>query len=338
MCWKRDPSTNNPNRKIFCVESPSSRGSCADSGSCLCLNKGINKKIVSIKPFPMKKSGFAGGGAASPGGKKSNKSPVVAAGAAISVSHTDRETIVHTHSSNFREVVHQLTGASGEDTDLLPITVPSRLPASRGGISNNSDGDDVNGCINKHETVVKTEFAGRVPDLGPRKPTTTKLFERRRSSKTLERLSTSCRDLPPLVPSPVTPLASDFEKICLPVTPTASPSSLKMMSPQEHNALQIHATFNQQQTVSVQMYPTFKQPATHMYPTTNQPQTSAVQMYSAMSQPQNTVVQTDAAMSHNQATVEDLAIAEKGFYLHSQRPRNSDLTLLPLFPESPREQ
>eukprot|EP00250_Pteridium_aquilinum_P033745 c619_g1_i1 orf=306-1646(+) len=310
--------------KSFCVDNPSPRGSCIDSSTC--GSKGFDKRAVSIKPSPMKKSGIAGPSVVSVGAKKCSKVGSTGGPISISVSHTERETIVHAHSSNFREVVHQLTGASGDDGELLPVTVPSRASANRG------NGDDVNGCLSKHEPVMKCEYTGRLPDLGLRKPMPTKLFERRRSSKTLERLSTSCRDLPPLVPSPVTPLASDFERICLPATPTASPVSTTVVPGQEHSIAQLHHTSTLRPNGNVQVYSSYNQPGMYL----NQSQSSTGNLFSGVSELHH--MAAHPACSRQEASVEDCVIAEKGFFLHPQRPRNSEPALLPLFPESPRGQ
>lgn len=132
----------------------------------------------------------------------------------ISVSQTDRETIVHTHSSNFRDVVRQLTGASSDDQDLLPVTLPARL-ANR-----------VNNTINSTNAAANAEVSSAnkaVSELGLRKAPL-KLHERRKSSmKNLEKLSTAFHA--PLNPSPVTPLASDFERFCNASTPTSQGNS-----------------------------------------------------------------------------------------------------------------
>lgn len=310
---------------FFCADNPSPRGSCMDSSTCSSLIKGFDKKAVSIKPSPMKKTGVAGPSAASVGMKKCSK-----VGSPISVSHTEKETIVHTHSSNFREVVHQLTGASRDDSDLLPVTIPSRAPANRG------NGDDSSRCLSKQDPFVTCDFTGRSPEFGLRKPMPTKLFERRRSSKTLERISTSCRDLPPLVPSPVTPLASDFERICLPVTPVASPISVQVVPAQERSIVQMHSISALQQNGNVQMYSSYNQAAAmYMFPHSNQSQSSTENLYSVASEPHNVA---RIAQSQQEASIEDFVIAEKGFFLHPQRPRNSEPALLPLFPESPRDQ
>lgn len=134
----------------------------------------------------------------------------------ISVSQSEKETIVHTHSSNFRDVVRQLTGASSGDQDLLPVTLPARM-ANR----SNNEG------TGKHETNQKCEAAvptRSVADLGLRKAPL-KLHERRKTMRNLEKLSTAIKEIPPLVPSPVTPLASDFEKFCTATTPTGTQGS-----------------------------------------------------------------------------------------------------------------
>eukprot|EP00249_Psilotum_nudum_P009847 c22188_g1_i1 orf=706-1914(+) len=239
------------------------------------IRENKDRKLIPIKASTMKKTGSGGNTMASaavgsPGGKKTLANLGVAAG--ISVSQTERETIVHTNSSNFREVVHQLTGASSNDQVLLPVTFPARY-------ANRSD------IGSKQDTIIKADngVGIRIGELGPRKPTA-KLHERRKAMKNLEKLSTTCKELPLLVPSPVTPLASDFEKICLPTTPPTkqgkSPHSLTELG---------------------------TKPIMEDHRATNEPPNTA----------------------------ELLAIAEKGFYLHSERPRNSGPTLLNLFPESP---
>lgn len=155
----------------------------------------------------------------------------------ISVSQTDRETIVHTHSSNFRDVVRQLTGASSDDQDLLPVTLPARL-ANR---VNNSN--IVQNVSISTEIVVSGAGTGvgagasagvctgaSKDQLGLRKAPL-KLHERRKSSmKNLEKITTAynhhaATELSPLNPSPVTPLASDFERFCNASTPTSQGNS-----------------------------------------------------------------------------------------------------------------
>lgn len=201
------------------------------------------RTALSIRPCTMKKSGVTGG---IPCATSPKSSPGNRAAVGISVSQTERETIVHTDSSNFREIVHQLTGASSEDKDLLPVTLPSRFV--------NRSGD---GGFNMQEiNMSKSEFGcsnlgSRAPDLGPRK-SATKLLERRKSMKNLERLTTNCRDLPPLVPSPVTPLASDFEKICLPLTPTTSQGSATVHK--KNDAIRPHQVISQDLAIPEQNF------------------------------------------------------------------------------------
>ncbi|KAH7330938.1 hypothetical protein KP509_20G008900 [Ceratopteris richardii] len=175
----------------------------------------------------------------------------------ISVSQTDRETIVHTHSSNFRDVVRQLTGASSDDQNLLPVTLPARLanrmnnsvvqsavvsseagmvaapmaPVSGGGPAalNSSGGGTM--------TLSSSGGVGGATkeQLGLRRAPL-KLHERRKSSmKNLEKISTVYNSFhngvgvaeasPTMNPSPVTPLASDFERFCTASTPTSQGSS-----------------------------------------------------------------------------------------------------------------
>lgn len=156
----------------------------------------------------------------------------------ISVSQTDRETIVHTHSSNFRDVVRQLTGASSDDQDLLPVTLPARL-------ANRVNYEHIvrNGNINT-EIIVPVgagpcagscggggASTGASKDqLGLRRAPL-KLHERRKSTmKNLEKVTTAfnfhaATELSPLNPSPVTPLASDFERFCNASTPTSQGNS-----------------------------------------------------------------------------------------------------------------
>lgn len=156
----------------------------------------------------------------------------------ISVSQTDRETIVHTHSSNFRDVVRQLTGASSDDQDLLPVTLPARL-ANR--VNNSNIVQNANVCAE----VVASGGAGvggvsanvnvsagsaNKEQLGLRKAPL-KLHERRKSSmKNLEKITAynfhGAAEVSPIMnPSPVTPLASDFERFCNASTPTSQGSS-----------------------------------------------------------------------------------------------------------------
>ncbi|KAI5066673.1 hypothetical protein GOP47_0019297 [Adiantum capillus-veneris] len=193
-----------------------------------------DKKLTSIKPSPMKKSASAGGlssSCLSPVSRRNGKA--LPLGPTISITHTDKDTIIHTHSSNFREVVHQLTGATSGDKGLMPVTLPARNIASsnRSGVGNDKDFTAPAAAVPlaaSPRTMIQSG-GDRIEAAIVRKPLcnpTTKLLERRKSNKVLERLSTSCRNLPPLVPSPVTPLASDFEKISLPVTPTTSEGSL----------------------------------------------------------------------------------------------------------------
>ncbi|MCO5591731.1 hypothetical protein L7F22_045723 [Adiantum nelumboides] len=299
--------------KPLCSHNPSPRSSCVESSTCSSSIKGPDKKAVCVKPSLMKKSGSAGVNAGSLGMKKCSK--VGSPGVTISVSHTEKETIVHTNRSNFREVVHQLTGASGNKRDLLPVTIPSR---TRGNM------DDVaGGCVSKHDAT------SRGLDLGPRRSMPIKLFERRRSSKPLESISTGYRDLPPLVPSPVTPLASDFEKICLPVTPVASPASGQqdLSNAQTPSASALHHSGN------AQLYSNHNQAGMYGHAGITQSHALPESPYSAFGVPQY-----GALASQQESNIEDFVIAEKGFFLHPQRPRVSQPALLPLFPESPKGQ
>ncbi|KAI5057833.1 hypothetical protein GOP47_0027848 [Adiantum capillus-veneris] len=301
--------------KFLCCDSPSPRGSCVDSSTCSSSYKGLDKKAVCIKPSLMKKSGSVGVSTGSMGVKKCSK--VVPAGVTICVSHTEKETIVHTDSSNFREIVHQLTGASGNEGDLLPVTIPSR---TRGNV------DDAAGCLSKHDVT------NRGHDLGPRRSMPTKLFERRRSSKTLERISTGCRDLPPLVPSPITPLASDFEKICLPGTPIVSPAS----GQQERNNVQTPPSSALHQIGNVHLNSNHNQSGMYMHANLNRSHSLPESPHSAFGAPQYGAL--TSCSRQQEPSIEDFVIAEKGFFLHPQKPRVSVPALLPLFPESPRGQ
>ncbi|MCO5601808.1 hypothetical protein L7F22_055933 [Adiantum nelumboides] len=299
--------------KPLCSHNPSPRSSCVESSTCSSSIKGTDKKAVCVRPSLMKKSGSAGLNAGSLGIKKCSK--VGSPGVTISVSHTEKETIVHTNRSNFREVVHQLTGASGNEGDLLPVTIPS-------GTRGNMD-DVAGGCLSKHDAT------SRGLDLGPRRSMPIKLFERRRSSKPLESISTGFRDLPPLVPSPVTPLASDFEKICLPVTPVASPAS----GQQELNNVQTPPASALHHTRNAQLYSNPNQAGMYRHVGITQSHALPESPYSAFGVPQY-----GALASQQESSIEDFIIAEKGFFLHPQRPRVSQPALLPLFPESPRGQ
>lgn len=302
---------------FFCADNPSPRGSCMDGSCCSSVVK--DRRVVLVKSSPMKKTCVAG-----PNMNVSMKKccKVGSTGGTISVSHTEKETIVYTDSSNFREVVHQLTGASADDVDLLPVTIPTRAPASRG------NGDDANRSASKQDPFVTCDFTGRQSEFGVHKPVPMKLFERRRSSKTLERISTSCRDLPALVPSPVTPLASDFERICLPVSPINS----AMVPAQERSYVQMHCTSTLRQNGSGQVYSSYNQPAMYISPNSSQSQSIAKISYAVGSKPHN------VDYIAQEASIEDFAIAKKGFFLHPQKPKNSEPALLSLFPESPRDQ
>ncbi|KAH7435743.1 hypothetical protein KP509_06G077900 [Ceratopteris richardii] len=234
------------------------------------------------------------------------------AGVTISISHTEKETIVHTDCSNFREVVHQLTGASGNDGTLLPVTVSSRAR------------------VNLDDTSISLSEGA---DMGPRKPVPTKLFERRKSSKTLERITTNCRELPSMVPSPVTPLATDFERISLPMTPVTSPISVQ----QEHD----HIQKTQQTAAQLQIGNLHD---LHFYSSHNQSSTYGHANLTSVHPVSNDTPlifggrHTVPYNSHSQrgSSIEDSIIAEKGFFLHPQRPKTSEPPLLSLFPESPR--
>lgn len=153
----------------------------------------------------------------------------------VSISQTERETIVHTSSSNFKDVVRQLTGASSDDQDLMPVTLPARL-ANRAATTSMGGGE---AAAMDSLTVMRVDTSKANAELGLRKAPL-KLHERRKALRNLERLSTtrtSCGgrgeqqlSSSPLSPSPVTPLASDFERFCNATTPTASHSAL-MSSP-----------------------------------------------------------------------------------------------------------
>lgn len=148
----------------------------------------------------------------------------------VSISQTERETIVHTSSSNFKDVVRQLTGASSDDQDLMPVTLPARL-ANRAATTGMGGGE---AAAMDSLTVMRVDTSKANAELGLRKAPL-KLHERRKALRNLERLSTtgtSCGgrgeqqlSSSPLSPSPVTPLASDFERFCNATTPTASQSS-----------------------------------------------------------------------------------------------------------------
>lgn len=193
---------------------PSSPSAASKGGSStnLSSDNSSEKKSFMVMGSQMKESSSGGvmaSASVNPTAKNSDNGSIPPR---ISISQTERETIVHTHCSNFRDVVRQLTGASTDDQDLLPVTLPARL-ANRG---NNEVGF-------KREAKENGGTTRSVAELGLRKAPL-KLHERRKTMKNLEKLSTAYTELP-LVPSPVTPLASDFEKYCTATTPTASQGS-----------------------------------------------------------------------------------------------------------------
>ncbi|KAH7436875.1 hypothetical protein KP509_05G039800 [Ceratopteris richardii] len=162
----------------------------------------------------------------------------------VSVSQSDRETVVHTHSSNFRDVVRQLTGASSNDRDLLPVTLPTRL-ANRmhnASIVQNPGGgaEAAPAAVGGTPMAVTGGLNGGTTreQLGLRRAPM-KLHERRKSSmKNLEKVTTEFsfhggggvlgvapESSPIANRSPVTPLASDFERFCSASTPTSQGSS-----------------------------------------------------------------------------------------------------------------
>jgi hypothetical protein len=153
--------------------------------------------------------------------------------------------------------------------------------------------------------------SGKSLELEASSPLGLRLFERRRSSsnynKSVGRLSTSsCKDLPSLASGTLTPLACEFEKICFSRTPTDCP------------------TDNNPKPIS-------SEGGTY----TDLQLSSSAADSSRMDISVSTEPDTDSNRSL-QLSAEDVAIASKGFFLHSERPRNSELTLLALFPESPR--
>ncbi|MCO5578602.1 hypothetical protein L7F22_032446 [Adiantum nelumboides] len=403
------PSPVPPKRCVSSAESSTSSSSADEK----------DKKLTSIKPSPMKKSASTNGlssSVLSPGSRRNGKA--LPLGPTISITHTDKDTIIHTHSSNFREVVHQLTGATSGDKGLMPVTLPARhVTTNRNGVCNDKDlpfpaavaasprmaiqngGDSI-------ETAIVRKAMGNP---------TTKLLERRKSNKVLERLSTSCRNLPPLVPSPVTPLASDFEKISLPLTPTTSEGSSTpvlglavSLSPLSQDARAVetlggamalyenrhllsssHSAIVASTDANVEAMDVQGPRTPHLH----RPQNMSIQddglvsstsgMKSSISHkimdatgpslalatgegdlclPEPMDVQygqelkvhdaMDAESLCNGASTADLSstgthsssandeesmIAKKGFFFHSQRPRDGDPMLLALFPESPRE-
>ncbi|MCO5576130.1 hypothetical protein L7F22_029938 [Adiantum nelumboides] len=157
----------------------------------------------------------------------------------ISVSQTDRETIVHTHLSNFRDVVRQLTGASSDDQDLLPVTLPARLAnrVNNANMMHNANGlgemsASGAGASGSGASIAPTGNGGACKEqLGLRRAPL-KLHERRKSTmKNLEKITNAysfhgAKEVSPIMnPSPVTPLASDFERFCNASTPTSQGSS-----------------------------------------------------------------------------------------------------------------
>lgn len=355
--------------------------------------------------------------------------------------------------------MHQLTGATSGNKDLLPVTMPTRSTIRSSSACNDKDlspgaspmralaqfGGNHNQVNGKQEAFgVSTSLPITSPKLletgSMRRPiasTTTKLLERRKSNKVLERLSTSCRNLPPLVPSPVTPLASDFEKICLPGTPSTSEGSSTVVTPAtctpaasvtallndamvkevllagkaipSHESKGIPHTHDSKAVEAVSMdakgmdgvgsvgdgMDVQGPSASHITHTpslslsdgrdvhaTSLPHAVGVRGSSphdamdmqgpnlvlatgitddAMDVQHGVVTQevslpdamdtegqslgngegvqgsTSAPMAAHRTHDEESAIAKKSFFFHSQRPRHGDPTLLPLFPESPRE-
>ncbi|KAH7294754.1 hypothetical protein KP509_27G016900 [Ceratopteris richardii] len=232
------------------ISSPSSRGPaklCASSAESSNSSSSDEKerKLTAIKPSPMKKTGSSSAlvnSCLSPASRRNGKA--FPHGPTISITHTDKDTVIHTNSSNFREVVHRLTGAGSGDKGLSPLTTPSRTttitihsrayadkdslaasPMSRSSSSPLSPSVINQSCEDKIEKMDMAIQSGDKMDTNSVRKVAlanpTKLLERRKSNKVLERLSTSCRNIPVLVPSPVTPLASDFDKIHLHVTPSS---------------------------------------------------------------------------------------------------------------------
>ena len=184
--------------------------------------------------------------------------------------------------------------------------------------NNDGFGQDVVGS-SSHEMHAKsdTPAPGKTLELEAKGPLALRLFERRRSSnnnKSFGRLSTNSKDLPALVSGPLTPLACEFEKICFSQTPIGSPDN-------HHHPKPISSEEEERGNNDMLMLS-----STH--PTGMDISLSVTRVVN---------MQPDMDSNHNnQLSAEDVAIAEKGFFLHSERPRSSELTLLPLFPESPR--
>ncbi|MCO5588592.1 hypothetical protein L7F22_042549 [Adiantum nelumboides] len=380
-----------------------------------------DKKLTSIKPSPMKKSASTNGlssSVLSPGSRRNGKA--LPLGPTISITHTDKDTIIHTLSSNFREVVHQLTGATSGDKGLMPVTLPARhATTNRSGVGNDNDLAS-SAAVAAAPRMAIQNGGDSIETAVVRKPMgnpTTKLLERRKSNKVLERLSTSCRNLPPLVPSPVTPLASDFEKISLPLTPTTSEGSSTpvlgltvSLSPLSHDARAVetlslagamasyenkpllspshsakvastdanveamdvqgprtpHLHRPQNMSISddglVSSTSGMKSSILHNVMDATGPSLALATGEGDLSLPEAMDVQNgqelkvhdamDAESLCNGASAPELSstgtqsnlpndeesiIAKKGFFFHSQRPRDGDPMLLALFPESPRE-
>ncbi|MCO5591651.1 hypothetical protein L7F22_045642 [Adiantum nelumboides] len=166
-----------------------------------------------------------------PNGTKSS-SPPSADGRAPIVKTTMKENVVHTTSSNFKDVVQKLTGACGKTEDKLPVTLPNRM-ASTASTTNASS---------------KSLATSKVFDALSVRMDASKALKRSSSCKLLERrkgalfskleqihndepVALEISTLTPLSPSPITPLTSYFEKVCSAITPTPSPSSNISSSP-----------------------------------------------------------------------------------------------------------
>ncbi|KAH7331098.1 hypothetical protein KP509_20G014700 [Ceratopteris richardii] len=288
--------------KSLCIENSCSADSCVESDVGRSSAKAYDRKALCVKPSSMKRlsSGVASlTSAMSKCGKRGSLATV------ISISRTEKETIVHTDLLNFRRIVHQLTGASRNEEALMPVTISSR---ARGSI------DESINCLYNDKDFNKDK------DLTQPKPLCAKLYERR-SPKTLENIMASCRELPPLVPSPVTPMSSGFERT-LPATRAASPGDVQ----QEHNNIQAEwKTTEIDRIGNVHLSCKQNQLGTqaHFNLTQGQP-IDANQWLSTL------------GGTYQVESVEDMVIAEKGFFLHPQRPRDNEPALLSLFPESPR--
>ncbi|KAH6557527.1 hypothetical protein KP509_1Z108800 [Ceratopteris richardii] len=211
-------SVSSPGPKNAHVSSSAS----SDSSSC-----SGGKNLTSVKPLLMKKAGSRGVAlAASCLGTSSHRGRKgIPHLPTVSVTYTDKDTIIHTSSVNFREVVHKLTGAGSSEKELMPVRSGSRSTSVTIHSENYSETDyNVAGAPQYLSPLAGIQSScDKVEAVHLRKTTvvaTTKLLQRRKSNKALEKLCTSDRNKPTLVSSPVTPLASDFDKMNLPVTPT----------------------------------------------------------------------------------------------------------------------